>query len=183
MQCRATAIQQAHRDIAERLATRSAAPVRDRRALIRDARCPPVDTDCPDPDSRSRPTLHALSPPIDRTTARVTTAGPDPPPPQTGAAMDRRIESPRAVATAKRLALILAGVAALVVALLGWRLIPSSGLDRRRLCRHRDRRGRQRALPRLSAGARDRRARGDDLRRRRLGGPGRLSGVRSRETD
>ena len=44
----------------------------------------------------------------------------------TGAAMDRRIDTPRSM-NRKRLRLILAGVAALVVALLVWRLIPSSG--------------------------------------------------------
>ena len=52
---------------------------------------------------------------------------PDPiPSTQTGAAMDRRIVSPRA-GNRKRLRLILAAVAALGVVLLGWRLIPSSG--------------------------------------------------------
>ncbi len=48
------------------------------------------------------------------------------PPSPTGAAMDRRIASPRAV-NRKRLRLILGAVAALVVVLLAWRLIPSSG--------------------------------------------------------
>jgi HlyD family secretion protein len=45
--------------------------------------------------------------------------------PTTGAAMDRRIAAPRS--NRKRLRLIVASVAALVVVLLGWRLIPSSG--------------------------------------------------------
>ena len=45
---------------------------------------------------------------------------------QTGAAMDRRIAAPRG-ANRTRLRLILAAVAVLVVLLLAWRLIPSSG--------------------------------------------------------
>ncbi len=45
---------------------------------------------------------------------------------QTGAAMDRKIESPRK-AHRKRLRLALMAAAVLVAALLGWRLIPSSG--------------------------------------------------------
>ena len=44
----------------------------------------------------------------------------------TGAAMDRRITSPRS-ANRKRVRLILVGVAALVVLLLAWRLIPANG--------------------------------------------------------
>jgi len=54
------------------------------------------------------------------------TSPPDQPATPTGAAMDRKISSPRA-ARRGRLRLILAGVAVLVVVLLGWRLIPSGG--------------------------------------------------------
>ena len=54
------------------------------------------------------------------------TASPDQPATPTGAAMDRRIVSPRA-GNRKRLKWVLAGIAILVVALLGWRLIPSGG--------------------------------------------------------